>query len=674
MAYSSSTYDTEMDEVAPLPACSQPAIDVFLGLTVGEVASDKAGDLKVSADHSLGDIATRLAKNGKSACIVTDAEGSLEALITENDIMLAYWDAVPPAVLVSEWLQNAPARAPGEKVHRLSVPPQTSLAKACELMVDNAVAGDLACRHVVVQDAYGKACTVLSATDIARAFCEHSSRSDSLSALVLDDAPKKSEVIASSTRNNAVSTVMKSRDAVITCDSEHTIRDVLKILLATNQNCALILDASSGVQSMVTPRDAVQAFVSNVPNTTLVREWTSEKLVNWSLRSISSTATISEAAALMAAQDISHIVVTDAGQHVVGIVSSLDVVASSTSRINLAVLRSAPAAGPAVGEVVDQPWHRCAVAKVGITLGDAAKMLVDECGSYVSLECTAWHKGTGWMNLLTEDDVVRAYLQGCLASSLAEDCLITHDKRKELPRHMFVKADVALADAASLMLNACAESGNACHHLVVTNPEGEWKAVLSALDIARGLTSMCSELDVAVLGADTSTVATVMKPIGMVPKCKANDTVAQVLRLLVESGQHAALVVDDNGTPCLDGVVTPRCAIQALVDGTHHDKTIAAWLRNRRPGEGPREVEPTMKLYDAALLMAKHSLHHLVIARRPYITNPIGVLSSLDLVRGVASINASAPFVSLEAVKARSGDDACRLASASPHLKTQQKS
>merc|ERR1712100_457571 len=139
-----------------------------------------------------------------------------------------------------------------------------------------------------------------------------------------------------------------------------------------------------------------------------------------------------------------------------------------------------------------------------------------------------------------------------------------------------------------------------------------------------------------------------MKPVDSVPTSHSNDTVQKALTLLTTAGQTCALVLDDSGSLCLDGVITPRCAMQALADGITPEHSLRSWLQRRRQGEGPREVPPSMKLFDAALLMSRHHLHHLVVAERPYCTPPLGVVSSLDLVRGISSIHAPTPFLSLE--------------------------
>lgn len=109
------------------------------------------------------------------------------------------------------------------------------------------------------------------------------------------------------------------------------------------------------------------------------------------------------------------------------------------------------------------------------------------------------------------------------------------------------------------MLSA-AEPGHTCHHLVVRAIDGQWLGVFSALDIARALHSLPSELEVAKTGADQTTIDMIMKPITTVPECRPSDTMYIALNALDIYCQNAAVVADEDG---FHGLITARCALQA---------------------------------------------------------------------------------------------------------------
>lgn len=109
---------------------------------------------------------------------------------------------------------------------------------------------------------------------------------------------------------------------------------------------------------------------------------------------------------------------------------------------------------------------------------------------------------------------------------------------------------------------------------------------------------------------------------------------------------NAALVVDDDD--CIRGIVTSKCALQAVAENASLDCSVATWLQNRRDCsiEGPREVAPDTRLIDAADIMMTNCVHHLVVTE-PMGYSPIGVFSSLDLVRSIVSASLRCPFESM---------------------------
>jgi len=211
-----------------------------------------------------------------------------------------------------------------------------------------------------------------------------------------------------------------------------------------------------------------------------------------------------------------------------------------------------------------------------------------------------------------------------------------------VPQYMQVPPSMPLSDAAWIMCRA-AEPGRTCHHLVVRAVTGGRLGVFSALDVTRALHGLPTELDVAKAGADGTTVDAVMKLVAAVPRCKPEDTIREALGTLDLFCQNASLVVD--GDDVL-GLITPRCALQALAAGVPRDLSVGAWMRTRHTPDVPREVPRGTSIKEAAAIMTTHSLHHLLVVDLPS-TKPVGVLSALDLARAVVSMNYHCPFVSL---------------------------
>eukprot|EP00929_Paragymnodinium_shiwhaense_P070663 TRINITY_DN357_c0_g1_i1.p1 TRINITY_DN357_c0_g1~~TRINITY_DN357_c0_g1_i1.p1 ORF type:complete len:666 (+),score=179.79 TRINITY_DN357_c0_g1_i1:95-2092(+) len=648
---------------APADATTQQHSDVFGNMTVGDVTAPGAVGCKVRPHDALGDLASALAASGRTAAVVVDMLGSLVALVTENDVMRFYWEGASPKEFLSDWLSEHgdEARASRPKLDRITVAPSTPLTRVAETMVNNAMSGDCACHHIIVADEEAKKYAVFSSLDMIEAICQASYGWGTSQ----DDACSDPDLRAPSTpERQTVSEVMKQSDSVITCSPSNTMKEVLKCLLMTQQNSALISD-SHGIHGIVTPRDAIQAFADGVQNSVIIRDWLQANAANPKERMIESCQLVTEAEAAMMNKKLQHLVVVDPGtSEAVGSVSAMDIALITAVPLCAPLLRSARPKGPQIQEVLEQAWHRNTVCEPRTSLKDIATQMTspDTASSSVTLEiasekitchimCSEKEDVKKYV-LVTEADVMKAFLDKFNAEDAVEDWLVAN--RGILPAYVIVSPFMNLSDAAAAMLRASAH-GRHCHHLVVRGPGRQWTGVLSSLDIVRGLSKLCSPLDVARLGADSTTVSTVMKPISIVPRCTPSDTLKSVLSMLLKSGQGAALVMDETGTPCIEGVITPRCAMQALANGIGQGETVASWMRQRRGSDGPREVVPNLKLYDAALLMGKHGLHHLVVAKRPYCTHPIGIVSSLDIVRGISSIHSPTPFVSLEWLKACRG-------------------
>eukprot|EP00929_Paragymnodinium_shiwhaense_P070665 TRINITY_DN357_c0_g2_i1.p1 TRINITY_DN357_c0_g2~~TRINITY_DN357_c0_g2_i1.p1 ORF type:complete len:663 (+),score=117.30 TRINITY_DN357_c0_g2_i1:75-2063(+) len=636
----------------------------FGDMTVGEVAAPGDVGCKMRPHDALGDMASAMAASACTAAAVVDMLGNLVALVTENDVMRFYWEGASPKEFLSDWLNEHgdEARASRPKLDRITVDPSTPLRRVAEVMVNNAMSGDCACHHIIVADDEGgsKKYAVFSSLDMIEAICQASCRKTQASATQQPADDRK------------VSEVMKPSDAVITCSPSNTMKEVLKCLLMTQQNSALISDAQ-GIYGIVTPRDAIQAFADGVSNSVVIRDWLQANAADPKERIIESCKLLSEAEAAMVHKKLQHLVVIDPDSlEAVGTVSAMDIALQVAFPQGAPLLRVTHPAGPQIQEVLDESWHQATVCAAAASLKDVATQMAcpKTASTSVTLEVSSpkitchilcgekENRKTKKYVLLTESDVMRAFLDNLSPDNAVEDWLVA--SRDVLPGCLVVSNSTLLSEAAAAMLRASAHCRH-CHHLVVRGRDRQWTGVMSSLDIVRGLCKLCSPLDVARLGADATTVSTVMKPISSVPRCFPSDTLRNVLSMLVQSGQNAALVVDETGTPCIEGVITPRCAMHALASGIGLHETVAVWMRQRGGSDGPREVVPNLNLYDAALLMGKHGLHHLVVAKRPYCTHPIGVVSSLDIVRGISSIQAPMPFVSLQWLRACRGPAAASL-------------
>ncbi|CAE8621304.1 unnamed protein product [Polarella glacialis] len=650
--------------------------DAFGGLTVGQVLAPGLC-CKLLLDYELGDAAEALSVSGQTAAAVCDEHGQVVGLLTENDIMRAFFEGASPDTRLSEWLAGGMARAPDPMLHdKLMARPTDTLAEVAERMVANAISGDCASHHLLVQNPEGGPVGVLSSHDLVRALCKPEMWANAYFHHT-ETTPEGKHAAKPMT----VRSIMKPREDVFTCSGASTLKDVVKVLLVTQQNSALIVgEEGEHIYGIVTPQDFVRAFYDGVSNDENVADWLGETRAgpldedsaDWvdkvrfgpEAPTISSDASLVDAAAAMTDGEVDHLVVVLPGTTLAaGTLSSLDLILQARARAP--VLRPSAVqqgAGPTVGEVVTQYDHLTAVCDIGATLRDAAQLLdrYDRTSAAVLMA-----DAEGGVDLLTDEDIMRAYVEGLSGDASAESYL----KGRTSATFLMVKSTTKLTEAASLMSGSAASGRNLartpCHHLVVsygTSAEQGWLGTFSALDVARGLCRLDTELDIAKVGADDVTVSKVMKPLSTLPMCKLSDTLKHAITLLLNSRQQAVLVFDENGA--YYGVITPRCAVQALARDVPGDSGVAVWLR-RMEAEMPRQVAPETALLEAAQVMTTYNVHHLVV-KDPYAepaAAPVGVLSSLDLARGMASMYCHSPFVSLGWLWLCRGPGACMLQS-----------
>lgn len=534
--------------MASKPAVMTEGEDPFHGMTVGETLHPHDAS-RLQPGDTLGDLAETLATTGRTAAAVLELGFSFLGLVTENDVLRAYYEGASPVAQLGEWLNSGVARAPGAQMERLTVLPSAPLVDVAERMVENAMAGDFACHHTLVRGVDGRFCGVLDSQDLVKALCcpevfqgqhpFHCTEHHEMGDMTVQD-------------------VMKTRDLVFTCTPDSTIKDVLRMLLMTQQNSTLICD-ENGIYGVVTPRDAVRAFADGVPNSIRISEWLSERPGGNLNRTVPCSTKLAEAAVYMAAQNLHHIVAVMPGtSEAVGVLSSLDIVLCSRRGAAAQKLRAPPRkSGPKIGEILAQHPDLSAVCREGTKLREAAETFLSTGRTSAVLFLAS--EGVPPLGLVTENDLLRAYITGWPLDAPIEGWLkCTEFHKASPPPHLLVPVTMRLLDAASLMLTA-ASPQRTCHHLVVKGATGGWLGVFSALDIARALWAMCTELDSLKAGADRTTVASVMKPRAAVPTVKASGSLHDALSKLNLFCQNAALVVHDSGIT--SGLVTTRCAI-----------------------------------------------------------------------------------------------------------------
>eukprot|EP00928_Gymnodinium_smaydae_P008275 TRINITY_DN13011_c0_g1_i1.p1 TRINITY_DN13011_c0_g1~~TRINITY_DN13011_c0_g1_i1.p1 ORF type:complete len:749 (-),score=160.98 TRINITY_DN13011_c0_g1_i1:192-2330(-) len=678
------------------PAASAP--DPFCGLTVADVVGAGNTGCTLQLHYTLGDFAEALTATNRTAAVVVDDDSSLVGLLTENDLLRAYFEGASPDHRLHEWLDSGAARASAPLLFKLTVTPSAPLAQVAELMVKNALVGDCACHHVVVREEDGTYHSVLSSRDLVKALCRQELLDRPPIAGVMEgtgdsgsdgDAHPAFREAAETVKHKSIQEVMKPRENVFTCRPSSSMQDVLKVLLMTQQNSTMVVD-EHGAYGVVTPRDAVRAFADGVPASISISEWLRTSSISAGSRVITASATLADAAALMTARNVSHLLVLSPGSNVAaGTLSSLDIVLCTRARQPL--LRPvAMQAGPTVGELMKQPWHLVAMCQEGATVDDAFRQLVATGKTSVVVPLPASPSGTrsrftggsggfgpwgaeGEKALFTESDALRAFLDELPPETTVKHWLTAQEYRHPtMPLHFVVSPSVRLSDAASMMLSA-GRAGQPCHHLVVQDDKGNWLGIFSALDLARALCGHCSELDLAKTGAWSTLVSMVMKPVGKVPTCRPSATLRDAARLMKDFAQDAVLVADasDGG---FHGIFTARGLLEAIAEDASNDRcTVGEWLQ-KHPGIGQRrEVAIDTRLLDAAGVMTAESFHHLVVLAPPppnfaadnddmqegsptgdnvtaaaaTSAGPAGVLSSLDVVRGIASMHTQCPFVSL---------------------------
>eukprot|EP00408_Alexandrium_pacificum_P009274 CAMPEP_0171230748 /NCGR_PEP_ID=MMETSP0790-20130122/39555_1 /TAXON_ID=2925 /ORGANISM="Alexandrium catenella, Strain OF101" /LENGTH=317 /DNA_ID=CAMNT_0011696967 /DNA_START=78 /DNA_END=1031 /DNA_ORIENTATION=+ len=248
---------------------------------------------------SLSDAVDLLVAHDRTASGIVDDDGTLQGVLTENDMVLAYGGGVGAATAVRSWLRSGFARMPRTDLPEQTVRPSTTLLEAAVRMRAH-IHGESSCHHLVVLDEDGRFHGVFSSLDLARAIC-------ALQKL----------------RGTMVSDVMKPRRDLLWCSPSETMADALRKMATVHQNCVLV-GSDDEVIGIVTPRDALRAFSEHVPLETQLGGWLRGLQADWSGRQISADAQVAEAAATMATGFMHHLAAMSPEGEVMGVVSTLD--------------------------------------------------------------------------------------------------------------------------------------------------------------------------------------------------------------------------------------------------------------------------------------------------------------------------------------------------------------
>mmetsp|Transcript_17974 Transcript_17974/g.51847 ORF Transcript_17974/g.51847 Transcript_17974/m.51847 type:complete len:341 (+) Transcript_17974:57-1079(+) len=272
---------------------------------------------------TMTDAAELLLAENRTAAAVVDERGEVVGALTENDILQAFAIGLPKGYQVEAWLHGEFARLPNFVAQALTVDSKSSLQDAASLMRAQA-SGDFACHHLLVKDG-AKARGILSALDLTRALCQGIRRRHS-------DFARRFTY-------KTTADVMKPRASLPICEHAATMCQVAQEMLLARQNCVLVAAADgvaelAHISGMVTPRDILRAFAAQTPGSTSAVEWLQGLDSYWELRAVRCDALLGQAADIMSANGVHHLVVVappaspavrDVERiRVVGIVSSTD--------------------------------------------------------------------------------------------------------------------------------------------------------------------------------------------------------------------------------------------------------------------------------------------------------------------------------------------------------------
>lgn len=616
---------------SPPPKQTQTSIGdvVMRGLTVPVCA----------AEFKLSDVARLLLSTDQTAAAVVAGDGAAIGLMTEGDILQAYFQGAPWDCRVSDWLRGHGAFGDHGPVHHkgVSVRSDEALSTSVLRLLPPAPAGT----HLLVEDADDLYCGVFSPLSLARAAVMY----------------ELFEVLGPTASSMTVSAIMDPRDAVPLCVPGCTMHQVLQSLLASREHAAMVANLQ-GVFGLLTARDGLWAFQEQIPLAADAWHCLAARPGRETLhhRLISSSAPVKMAATAMAAGfGLQHLVaVGPDGNQVVGVLSPLDLLrcyvngqTEGSEKTKILYSQCNTEQPALVANVISQrvtaecrPDHTLAEAcSVLISSNRTAAVVVDDDGSP--------------LGVLTENDILQAFVDGMPWDCSVEQWLNGGEAR--LPSFLIsalsIRPDLGLTEAAARM-TVQTEGDFACHHLLVD--DGQKARLLSALDIARGMAIAASEVSTAA----QLLVSQAMKRRCNVPTCRLGESLADAFDILVGTRQNAVFVVPSclsggepevedeqliNGSAVIAGVISPADAIRMFAQRMNcASVSLSTWLRRRGVSPEPRFISIDASLADAANLMMQEGVHHLLV-QEPVRSKVVGVISALDIVRSIGALYMTPP-------------------------------
>mmetsp|Transcript_52810 Transcript_52810/g.141434 ORF Transcript_52810/g.141434 Transcript_52810/m.141434 type:complete len:326 (-) Transcript_52810:113-1090(-) len=277
---------------------------------VGDIVGQR-GTVVCLAKAQLSDVVDLLILHDRTAAGVVDEQGGLVGVATENDLVLAYACGESAKATVGAWLASGRARLPASELPEMTVRPSTTLLEAAVRMRAH-VHSEHACHHLIVYGDDGTFHGILSSLDLARALCGMGVESETLEKV----------------RAMSVLKIMKHRAELPTCSHSDTLGDALWKMARVHQNCVLVTHGGANkaqALGIVTPRDALRAFIEHVPLKTDLGHWLRGLQQKWEPRQIRMNDLVLDAAVAMATGFVHHlVVVSPLSGEVVGAVSSLD--------------------------------------------------------------------------------------------------------------------------------------------------------------------------------------------------------------------------------------------------------------------------------------------------------------------------------------------------------------
>lgn len=574
-------------------------------LMVGAVAMHQTSMPTCTKQTGLVELATLFLETGQTVVVVLNEDSVPIEVMTEDDMLRAYFQGVPWDLTVGEWLCGCGKG----NVSKLFRDPDATVVAACVDPVSapasspDVVGHDLLLRDVVhqfdcvdntnrfwVMDERGRFSAVLSPLELAR---------------VISD--RGESILAGDGEVNAVPTlaahVMEPLKHVPFCTPGSTMQQLVEALLSSPARVVLVAD-ESGVHGLASATDALRAFQQRAcPSADAWRELSARRealapphCVIPSDLPVQSAAAVLTTKAAASAQGaggrVRHLVVVEPdGKDVVGVLSGVHLARcrsrdeprggrnSSSRSTYVETLQNTllkPVA-PAKARRLHHRWHRrnnpnhLTVADV-IAQRDTLTCFIHEtlgtaCGALVSSGRTAAvvidKDSETVRGVLTENDILQAFCEGTRLECLVNNWLRGGHSR--LPGFILplrsVQADVTLEGVAQHMASIAEDrsSSFACHHLLVRDSTKRIKDrdvlpnsqpdlhLLSALDIASGLavevTRLAEHSNEGPTSVDVLTVKEAMKLREIVPTCLVSDTIRCAFQTLCASKQNCLLVL-----------------------------------------------------------------------------------------------------------------------------------